>query len=338
MSGLEILSLAGASSIQDRGRPGWQRWGVPEGGALDPFALAEGQALLGNPMDAAALELPGAGGRFRAQSAMFLATSGAEMPISVNGTARAWRAVFALDAGETLEIGAARDGALGYLHLAGGVDAPRVLGSRSALGRAGIGLVPRVGDVLRPLGRRAIPGRSLPRPAYFDRRVIRAVWGPQSGLFDAASRARLGSEGFVATARRDRQGLRLDPEAGPFKADAGLTTLSEAVLLGDLQMLGNGQPVALLADRQPTGGYPRIATVIGADLPALVQMPPGTRFTFEMVDRAAALDARAGWLAAIAALPGRVRQGDEALLRVENLIGGVVRGDEGEEAGHADRS
>jgi biotin-dependent carboxylase-like uncharacterized protein len=338
MSGLEILSLAGPSSIQDRGRPGWQRWGVPEGGALDPFALAEGQALLGNPDDAAALEMPGAGGRFRAQSAMLLATSGAEMPVSVNGTARAWRAVLTLDAGETLEIGTARDGALGYLHLAGGIDAPRVLGSRSTHRRAGIGPIPRVGDVLRPLGRNGIPGRSLPRPAYFDRRMIRALWGPQSGLFDARDRARLGSEDFVATARRDRQGLRLDPEAGPFAADAGLTTLSEAVLLGDIQVLGNGQPVVLLADRQPTGGYPRIATVIGADLPALVQMPAGARFAFEIVDRAAALAARAGWLAAIAALPARVRQGGAALLRAENLIGGVVRGDEGEEARHADRS
>ncbi|MBL4559122.1 MAG: biotin-dependent carboxyltransferase family protein [Rhodobacteraceae bacterium] len=254
MSGLEILSLAGPASVQDGGRPGWQRWGVPEGGALDIHALAEGQALLGNAPDAAALEMPGAGGRFRAQAAMVVATSGAEMALRVNGVARGWRSALALGPGETLEIGAAREGAIGYLHLPGGIDAPVELGARSAHRRAGLGLVPTAGDVLRPLGRGGVAGRSLPRPAHFDRRCIRAMWGPQSALFDAASRARFAAETWTATPFRDRQGIRIAAAGGPFEAALGLTTLSEAVVLGDIQMLGTGEPVVLLADRQPTGG------------------------------------------------------------------------------------
>jgi biotin-dependent carboxylase-like uncharacterized protein len=337
MSGLEILSLAGPASVQDGGRPGWQRWGVPEGGALDIHALAEGQALLGNAPDAAALEMPGAGGRFRAQAAMVVATSGAEMALRVNGVARGWRSALALGPGETLEIGAAREGAIGYLHLPGGIDAPVELGARSAHRRAGLGLVPTAGDVLRPLGRGGVAGRSLPRPAHFDRRCIRAMWGPQSALFDAASRARFAAETWTATPFRDRQGIRIAAAGGPFEAALGLTTLSEAVVLGDIQMLGTGEPVVLLADRQPTGGYPRIATAISADLPALVQMPPSTGFRFEMVDRATALAAQAALRAEIAALPERVVPAPAEGLAAINLIGGVVRGDEGEEP-HADRS
>jgi 5-oxoprolinase (ATP-hydrolysing) subunit C len=335
MSGLEILALSGPASVQDRGRPGWQRWGVPEGGALDPFALAEGQALMGSGPDAAALEMPGAGGRFRARAAMAVATSGAAMPVAVNGVARGWRSVLALGPGEVLEIGAARDGAVGYLHLSGGIDAPVVLGARSAHRRAGLGLVPRPGEVLRPLGQGGVAGRSLPRPDYFDRRTIRAMWGPQSGLFDASARARFAGETFAATARRDRQGMRIAAEGGPFDAAAGLRVLSEAVVPGDVQLPGDGVPAVLLAERQPTGGYPRIATVIAADLPALVQMPPGTRYRFCMVDRATALAARAAFMADVAALPGRVAESGAALLHAANLIGGVVRGDEGED--HADR-
>lgn len=340
MSGLEIIALSGPATVQDQGRPGWQRFGVAEGGALDILALAEGQALLGNAADAAALEMPGAGGRFRAQSAMVLATSGAEMPLSVNRVARAWRSVIALDAGEVLEIGSARDGAVGYLHLPGGIDAELQLGARSVHPKAGIGLVPRAGDVLRPLGRGGEAGRTLPRPACPDIRRIRAMWGPQSALFGDAVLAQFASETWTATARRDRQGMRIEPRGGPIDFPSGLRTLSEAVVLGDVQVPGDGVPAVLLADRQPTGGYPRIATVITADLPTLVQMPPGARFTIDMVTRGEALAARAALRAQIAALPQKVRAGGAALLRSENLISGAVRGDEHdheEETAHADR-
>lgn len=337
MTGLEIVVLTGPASVQDRGRPGWQRWGVPEGGALDPFALAEGQALLGNGPDAAALEMPGAGGRFRARSALIVATSGAAMALTVDGVVRGWRETLALAPGAVLEIGAVRDGAVGYLHLQGGIDAPVELGARSAHRRAGIGTIPRPGDVLHPLGTGGAAGRALARPDCFDRRLIRAMWGPQSALFDDATRARFAAEAWTATPRRDRQGMRIAAAGGPLTADAGLRALSDAVVAGDVQVPGDGVPAVLLADRQPTGGYPRIATVIAADLPALVQMPAGARFGFRIVDRDTALAARRAWRRAIAALPGRVRAGGAALLHGANLIGGVVRGDEGEESAREDQ-
>ncbi|RMH39345.1 MAG: urea amidolyase, partial [Alphaproteobacteria bacterium] len=147
--GLRIQSLAPGASVQDRGRPGLQRFGVTGGGAMDMVALAEGQILLGNPPAAAALELAMAGGRFVATGPLVIATSGAEMALSVNGTQRPWRAVIDLEAGDVVEIGAARSGVYGYLHLTGGLDVPPVLGSRATHARAGLGPRIEAGMVLR---------------------------------------------------------------------------------------------------------------------------------------------------------------------------------------------
>lgn len=338
MSGLEILRVAAGATIQDRGRPGLQRYGVCAGGAVDEYALTEGQVLLGNSTDAAALEFAGDGGKFRARGgALRLATSGATMRASLAGEPLRWRSSFTLQAGDVLEIGPAREGTYGYLHIAGGFGTEVVLGSRSTHIRAGLGYVPAAGDCL-PVGEAggaatSDPPETLSEPPHLGRREIRALWGPQAHVFSDATRAAFAAASFRVSAARDRMGIRLDADCGPIHSETGQTILSEAISLGDFQIPGDGRPVAMLADRGPTGGYPRIATVISADIAALAQLRTGADFKLRMVDEDAALEALKLWRDQINRLPEDLRPliRDPAKmsdLLSYTLVGGVLRGDE----------
>lgn len=334
MSGLEILSVGPATTVQDRGRSGYLRYGVTGGGAMDAYALAEGQVLLGNGPDAAALEFAAIGGRFRAQGGFWVAMSGAEMAAALNGAPVGWRRSLRLEDGDILEIGTAMRGVYGYLHVAGGVQCEVVLGSRSTHLRAGLGYVPTAGDVLLVGEPGNAPGaRLLPVPDYFGQKVLRVMWGPQSHCFSQAERARFADARFTIRPERDRMGIRAQPDSGPIKAEAGLTIPSDAINLGDIQITGDGTPAILLADRGPSGGYPRIATLATADIPALAQMPTGAAFTLEIVSRETSVALLAAYRARIRALPGLLAPAlrdprDMADLLSYNLIDGVTRGDE----------
>lgn len=335
MSGLEILSIAPGASIQDRGRNGYLRFGVTSSGAMDDFALAEGQALLANGPDAAALEFAGAGGTFQARSQVWVALTGAEMVASLNGKPVGWRQSLKLAMGDILAIGGAVLGVYGYLHVTGGFRTETVLGARATHSRAGFGHVAKPGDIL-PVGdggNSDAPDTVLPRPAYLECRRIRALWGPQSHLFDEPTRSGFAAAQFTVTPMRDRMGIRVMPSSGPVSTAGGLTIASDAVLPGDIQITGDGTPAILLADRGPSGGYPRIATVATADLATLAQMPVGAEFTLEFVDRQAAVAALLRHRADLMALPKQVRPllrdpRDIADLLAYNLVGGMVRGDE----------
>ncbi len=335
---LEIVALAPGATLQDRGRPGWQRYGLTEGGALDRPALAEGTVLLSNPPEAAALELSAGEARLRALAEVWIALTGPARPLEVNGAPRPWRAAFPVPAGAEVRIGADPGGRWCWLHMGGGIDGPVVLGARSTHLRAGIGLVPRPGLKLCPVmpdwKAPAAPRRlDLPEPAPAG--VIRLLPGAQSHLFPAGSRTAFLDETWRVTAARDRQGMRIEGEGGPFLHEAGLTTLSDVILPGDIQITGDGRPAILLADRQPTGGYPRIFTVIAADLHRLTRMPTGHAFRFRLVTRAEAAAARLALEREIAELPARLAPlvrdpaalSPQALLR-HNLISGAVAGDD----------
>jgi len=337
VSGLEVLRITAGATIQDHGRPGLQRYGVCAGGAVDDYALTEGQALLGNAADAAALELAGDGGRFRARGGpLKLATSGANMRAGIAGEKLRWRTSFVLEDGEMLEIGPANDGTYGYLHVKGGFDTGVVLGSRSTHIRAGLGHAPELGDSLPVFqGAAGNPGApvTLPEPPHLGRFEIRALWGPQAHLFSKATREAFAAANFKVSAARDRMGMRLDADCGPIHCETGQTVLSEAISLGDFQIPGDGRPVAMLADRGPTGGYPRIATVISADVAALAQLRTGTEFTLRMVEEEEALAALKQWRDQIARLPGEVHPlvrdpATMADLLSYTLIDGMLRGDE----------
>lgn len=327
-------------TVQDLGRPGLQRYGVCEGGAVDRLSLSEGAALVGNAPNDAALEMFGLGGRFEVEGGpVRVALTGARMPAAVDDGPVPWRSGFRLEPGQVLTIGAATEGNYGYLHVGGGLDTPPVLGSRSTHLRARLGGVDgralRDGDRL-PIAAGAVPAAdpdssavtlATRRPTRPDR--IRILWGSQAHWFSQAERQRFLDMSFTVTPKLDRMGVRLKPGGDPIHSDLGLSGLSDAVCLGDIQIPGDGEPAILLADRQPTGGYPRIATVLSPDLDHVVQCRPGTELRFVVVTPHEAVEIVRAWRSDVADLthkvvPLRRDPRDIPNLLDYNLISGVV--------------
>lgn len=328
---LTVLAPGPLTTMQDGGRQGWLRYGVPESGALDPRAMAVANALVGNRPETAALEmtlagctLAVAGGRVR------IAIAGADMAMAIDGTAVPGERSHTLVPGAVVRIGGARSGARAYLAASGGFAATPVFGSVAVHLRSGIGgRALRQGDVLDIAGDGpAGPDLRLDAEAPPAPPRLRVVLGPQDDYFTADAIATLIAAEFTITAQSDRMGYRL---AGPLLAhEKGFNIVSDGIAPGSIQVPGNGLPIILLADRQTTGGYPKIATVISADLPFLGQMRPSDAVRFAAVTLAQALEARRALKAWTAALPGRLvpvtaTLDSERLLRA-NLISGVTDG------------
>ena len=313
------------------GRPGWLAQGLSAGGAMDRLALVEGAVLLGQAPGLAVLEIGGSFVRFQTDAPLRLALTGAPMRATCDGAAVAWNAVHAIAEGSIIEVTAQRGG-YGYLSIGGGIDTPVVLGSRAAHLAAGIGRAVQADDVL-PIGldTGARSGLKLALPDRCTATALRFTCGPQTKRFDADTLDRFQTTRFTKDARGNRMGQRLT--GGQFASADGLSILSEAVLPGDIQITGDGTPFVLLAECQTTGGYPRIGRVLPCDIPALVQLPIGARFTLRHVDIDTAQDierteARRR-LALSSALSPLIR--DPATipdLLGYQLVGGVTRGDD----------
>lgn len=333
---LEILDAGPQCTIQDMGRPGFRRFGVSEGGAMDQVGLACGAALLGNDRRAAAIEMAATGLTVRAGADVRIALTGSPMDARISGRHIAWHASHELPAGAVLTIGAATNGVYGYLHVGGGVDSEPTLGSRSTHLRAGIGGLDgralAAGDLV-PVGEDGGGGSGLQLVQQPDDELpIRVVWSPQADLFSPETRSRIESGTFVMTGHRDRMGARVDP-GSPFELAPDATrVLSTPVVLGDVQVPGDGMPVVLLADRQPTGGYPRIATVISADIARFVQIRPGTAFSMRVVSTADAVEALMVHRSRLRSLADRlrplIRTPTASELLSENLISGAIKWDD----------
>lgn len=333
MSALEVLSVGNGVTVQDTGRPGYIALGLSRGGAADRLALAEGAALLKQAVGAA-LEMAGFGGRFRADVSWRAALTGAPMKATLDGTALTWNASHSVPAGAVLEIGGALRGVYGYLTVGGGLDLPMELGARSAHLNAGLGRVLQAGDRL-PLhadeGRAA--GLVLDPAERFAGGVLRVLPSLQTPLFPGEMRARFGAETFVRDDRGNRMGIRLRPEGDGYGLEHGQSILSEVITPGDIQIPGDGAPYILLYECQTTGGYPRIGTVIPADLPRVAQAAPGASLRFRFVERAEALEAEKTHRRGLEALPGTVRPlvrnpADMPDLLSHTLISGVTAGEE----------
>ena len=277
----EVLQPGVLSTIQDLGRTGWQRHGVGTAGAMDRFALQVGNLLVGNPRGEAALETGLGGLRLRCLEDWIVAVSGADLGAGIPR----WKSI-RLRKGEELFFKSALRGAWAYLTLAGGVAAETVLGSKSTCLR-GLGGRPLAkGDLLRagPPRSSARDGRGLVPseiPDYPESVVVRVVSGPQEEMFQEESLKEFLSAPFQVTPQSNRMGYRL---AGPPLRHRGSPdALSEAVATGSIQVPADGQPIVLMADRQTTGGYAKIATVISADLPAMAQARIGAQVSFRSV-------------------------------------------------------
>jgi len=341
---LRIVRPGLLTTIQDLGRVGYQNIGIAVGGALDPVGLRAANALAGNAFGAGALEVLYFGPTMVVDADdVRLSFAGANAAIEILPDAAAnvgmridtMRSVL-LRRGEAVRIGSLTGGAVLYVAAEGGFNIEPVLGSVATDIRGGIGgwqaraLI--AGDRL-PLCRvRAgerdewrIDGLDLAAPAR-----VRVIAGPQNDHFADSEMACFFESQYAVGTGSNRQGLRL--EGRPIAHARGYNIASDGIAPGSIQVPGNGQPIALLADRQTTGGYPKIATVISADLPALGRLPIGAKIRFEPVSIESAHAARRDLFAEIARIHHRIVPVDHSpgiadvapLLHDYNLISGVV--------------
>lgn len=291
---LEVVSAGALAALQDLGRPGWRRIGVPRAGALDPQLLRIANTLAGNAESAVAIEFFAAGPTLKAvDHAVQLGLAGdfAVTLIRANGETRqleSWRSV-TLRPGDSLRAGQPRSARVGYVAV-GGLAAAPVLGSASTYARAALGghqgRALAAGDKLgaAPLKAGVRPvERVLRRPPVATAAPIRVVPGPQHDYFSAEVRAAFFSDAYRVSAEADRMGVRLQGPALAHRPDKGAEIVSDATVPGSIQVPGNGLPIVLLADGQTVGGYPKIGTVVSADLGRLATAPVGAELRFEAV-------------------------------------------------------
>jgi len=309
--GLRLVEAGLGTSLQDLGRRHFQRFGISESGALDAPALRLANALLGNEPGTAALEITLSGPVIDIEAERVrLALVGADFPVTLNGQALRTGRSFEAQRGDRLVIGLARQGARAYLAVAGGFAAAPTLGSLSTHSRSRLGGLDggylKAGDRLALTSGAAGEGPQLALPALPapEAAKLRVVLGPQDDFFTDEGIETFLSARYQVSPRADRMGYQFE---GPAIAHAkGFNIVSDGIVNGSIQVPGNGQPIVLLADRQTTGGYPKIATVIEADLPILAQLRPGESIGFTAVTADEAeeivLEARAAQAAREAAL------------------------------------
>ncbi|MEM9427299.1 MAG: biotin-dependent carboxyltransferase family protein [Pseudomonadota bacterium] len=269
-------------SLQDAGRPGGLGLGLSRGGAVDRQGYLAACALADASLGAAAIEMAGFGGRFEFETPSRFALAGATMRATLDGAPLLWNAVHLAEPGAVLDIGAAEQGVYGYLLPGGGVMTEPELGGRGFHRIAGLGRPIHSGDRL-PIGpshdESPMKLNDVPAPSG----PIRVMPGPQSALFDEKVKQRFAATVFTRSAKANRQGARLEQDGAPFSAGSQLQQVSDFISEGDIQMTGDGTPYVLLADCQTMGGYPRIGTVIPADVPRIAQALPGENMRFAFI-------------------------------------------------------
>ncbi|MCF1742559.1 5-oxoprolinase subunit C family protein [Paradevosia shaoguanensis] len=297
MSGfLKILRAGPLATIQDMGRIGNLRYGIAASGPMVRSAFRAAGAMLERAGDAG-IEFTPTGIEFSVDTTTSAGFCGGDFKLTVNGEPAPWNAAYALAPGDRISIAPGNWGNYGYVRFEHELDVPPLLGSRSTNSTVGLGGFdgrPLLAGDRIPFG---APGNSAPLqgdvPNEPQSLPIRVIWGLHADLFPTAMRRAFLEATFRVSKRLDRMGVRLD--GGDFFREARILSLvSDAVVPGDIQVLGDGTPIVLMRDHQPTGGYPRIATVISADMDRFAQLRPGTPVKFEPVTLAHALAAEGG--------------------------------------------
>jgi biotin-dependent carboxylase-like uncharacterized protein len=305
---LEVIHAGLGNGLQDNGRVGYRHMGITVSGCLDPLLARCANALVGNDADAACVEIRVLGPILRViHGPVRVAIAGYMVPKVRRADGRqeavpAWSSV-TLDPGDELEAGTVKEG-IAYLAVGGGVSTPLHLGSRSTYQRALIGGIDghllTKGHLL-PSGTLAdrLQGERIAPPWTYPDGPVRVMLGPQDGHFPPDSIGDFLSLDYTVSPQMDRMGMRLEGTALIHRTPACADIVSDGVTPGAIQVPGNGQPIILLADCQTVGGYPKIATVISADLPRLAQMKPGRTLRFKAVNaeeaKAALLEREARW-------------------------------------------
>jgi 5-oxoprolinase (ATP-hydrolysing) subunit C len=327
MSKLVISAIGPASSVQDGGRHGAQRYGLTPGGAMDRLALAAANVLVGNTSFAAAIEIGPFGATFTArEGAVRVALAGAPRNADIAGHPVAFDTSMTLPDGEALKLGFARGGSFSYLAIEGGIQGEPMFGSLAVNARAGLGSpYPRplqAGDELQTAAATGTMEQRIDLPALEDA-PIRVVMGPQDDEFGDAINLFLDSEWRIS-AISDRMGYRLE---GPvIRHLHGHNIVSDGTVNGSIQVPGNGQPIVLMPDRGTSGGYPKIATVTSADLGRLAQIPAGRGFRFTAIGMAEAQAEARKFAELLRTLPDRLRAIENFDLDIQALQDANVAG------------
>jgi len=328
MSKLVIPAVGPASSVQDGGRHGAQRYGLTPSGAMDRLALATANCLLGNELFTAAIEIGPFSAAFTARGGpVRVALAGASRNADISGRSVALDTSMTLTDGETLTLGFARGGAFSYLAIEGGIAGEPMFGSLAVNARAGLGSpYPRplqAGDELQAAAASGAAERRIDLPPLVEG-PIRVVMGPQDDEFgEDAIKLFLDSE-WKISATSDRMGYRLE---GPIiKHLHGHNIVSDGTVDGSIQVPGNGAPIVLMPDRGTSGGYPKIATVITSDFGRFAQIPAGGGFRFKAVSMGEAQSGARQFAQLLRSLPDRVRPIEAFDLNIEALKDANVAG------------
>jgi len=281
---LEILNVSGLATIQDLGRAGWRRFGVPVSGPMDAFAFRAANLLVGNSLGAAAIEIGAGEIELTATQDCVIAAAGAGFSLSVYIWKFPLWGSCLVRAGWKVHLKKSGFGMWGYLAVAGGIEVESVLDSRSTYLRGNFGGLDgrllQAGDHLQS----GKPSRALDelaartliedaRPVYHENPTVDVILGPQIDRFDKKSIEVFLSNSYKVSLSSDRMGYRLEgPRVSPI---GGADIVSEGMMMGAIQVPADGQPIAMMADCATAGGYPKIASVIRADLPLLAQCTPG---------------------------------------------------------------
>ncbi|MBS1820296.1 MAG: biotin-dependent carboxyltransferase family protein [Acidobacteria bacterium] len=299
-----VLSPGVQTTVQDLGRWGFQSLGIPVAGPMDPFAHRLANALVGNPRAAATLEAAMVGPTLQFDESRVIAVTGAMFDLHLDDQLAPMNTPLAVRPGSVLRFGERRSGARAYLAMAGGVDTTPVLGSRSTHVPTRMGGFE--GRALRRGDRLAIGPASVARmpprgrggdvPVAPSPAIVRVLAGPQANRFVPEALEAFASAPYHVSVHSDRMGVRL---TGPtLRHIETADIVSDATPVGSVQVPASGEPIVLMADRQTTGGYAKLATVIAADIGVLGQACPGDRIQFTVCEHREA----------IAALLGRERQ------------------------------
>ncbi|MEO6566506.1 MAG: biotin-dependent carboxyltransferase family protein [Casimicrobiaceae bacterium] len=332
MMDIEVVKPGLLSTLQDSGRYGYQRFGVVAGGAMDEWSHRVANVMVGNAEDEATLEITVQGPSLDFNGTTLIAIHGADLSPRIGEQAVPQGRPVLVRAGSRLEFGRRQSGFRAYLAVAGGYDVPPVMNSRSTYLRGAFGglngRAMRKGDRL-PIGAgdvdafpalarmlresadafAATPGALVPPIAVGVPQTVRVIAGQQWEAFTGEAQAQFVDAEFRISPQSDRMGYRLDgPKLARRKA---IEMISEAVSFGTVQVPPDGNPIVLMADRQTTGGYPKIAQVASVDLPLLAQMLPQQGLRFALISLA---EAQSLYLARVQEL-GRLRQAIDQLKR-----------------------
>ena len=288
--GISVENGGILTTVQDEGRFGYQAYGVSTSGAMDSHAFHIANLLVGNKMTEGALEMTFMGPTLTFTCDNIIAVTGGDLMPMLDGQPMPMYQAVLVRKGQKLQFGGARNGCRGYIAFAGGLEIPEVMGSKSTLLRNNLGGVKgrklEKGDTIAFTASKTelsnMENRKVPADVYpADEVVLRVVLGPQDDEFTERGIRSFFWNSGVITDEFDRMGCRIEREPIEHKGDGNINT--DGISLGSIQVPANGKPIIMLADRQSTGGYAKIGTVISVDLPKIAQSRPGQKVRFIQV-------------------------------------------------------